>query len=499
MGGLKPIGSEKLQGMDKIKRMIEISRYKENVPQRINEDKKTEYTIGLADGNDYEIVREKQGYVIKKQISESVSEYIEPMRNRKYYSSYSQALKRLNLITKEINSLTENKEEISLFGEQKKFKLKVPKAEGGADTGGAPELPPAPMPAPAPAPDMGGAPETTPMPDEGGAPEADMGGAPMPDESGAPMPDEGGAPEDMPEPDMGGEEPEGEEEGGAVTFKSIQKLVGKLGQKLRAFSEDQEEGMSSDDVKYVINSVLSALDLSVLDEDDMDEIMARLEGEEEEDGEEFEPEEGEDEEDGSSEDEEIAPEPPEAPEGEMAEDFDDMGVIGKSIANRMSKQMSDNIGKMNVYGDYGGELDEFEDPSWFEDADKIYTQKDFDFGFEGTGKDFSIEDESVPFRKRGGRGRISYGDIDEMFSESKVDKILKSYLTEDVINKSKPLYKENKSEIKRLSESVRQERGGLKFLENNPNSVLLGKTNKGNLLFKNGKYNYKINIDGKVE
>jgi len=86
MGGLKPIGSEKLQGMDKIKRMIEISRYKENVPQRINEDKKTEYTIGLADGNDYEIVREKQGYVIKKQISESVSEYIEPMRNRKYYS-----------------------------------------------------------------------------------------------------------------------------------------------------------------------------------------------------------------------------------------------------------------------------------------------------------------------------------------------------------------------------------------------------------------------------
>jgi hypothetical protein len=165
----------------------------------------------------------------------------------------------------------------------------------------------------------------------------------------------------------------------------------------------------------------------------------------------------------------------------------------------MSKQMSDNIGKMNVYGDYGGELDEFEDPSWFEDADKIYGQKDFDFGFEGTGKDFSIEDESVPFRKRGGRGRISYGDIDEMFSESKVDKILKSYLTEDVINKSKPLYKENKSEIKRLSESVRQERGGLKFLENNPNSVLLGKTNKGNLLFKNGKYNYKINIDGKVE
>ena len=30
MGNLKPIGSEKLQGMDKINRIIEISRYNEN-------------------------------------------------------------------------------------------------------------------------------------------------------------------------------------------------------------------------------------------------------------------------------------------------------------------------------------------------------------------------------------------------------------------------------------------------------------------------------------
>ena len=43
MGNLKPIGSEKLQGMDKINRMIEISRYNENIPQPINEDKSNEY------------------------------------------------------------------------------------------------------------------------------------------------------------------------------------------------------------------------------------------------------------------------------------------------------------------------------------------------------------------------------------------------------------------------------------------------------------------------
>jgi hypothetical protein len=174
-----------------------------------------------------------------------------------------------------------------------------------------------------------------------------------------------------------------------------------------------------------------------------------------------------------------------------------MGVVGKSIANRMSKQMSDNIGQMNVYSDYGGELDEFEDMSWLEDADKNYGRSEI--GFEDTGSDFSIEDEDIPFRKRGGRSRISYGDIDEIFNESKVDKILKSYLTEDVIKKSNPLYKENRSEIKRLAESVRQERGSLKFLENKPNSILLGKTNKGNLLFQEGKQKYKINKEGKVE
>ena len=37
MANIKPIGSEKLEGMDKIKRIMEIARYKENLPQNINE------------------------------------------------------------------------------------------------------------------------------------------------------------------------------------------------------------------------------------------------------------------------------------------------------------------------------------------------------------------------------------------------------------------------------------------------------------------------------
>lgn len=120
MGGLRPIGSEKLEGMDKINRIMEIARYKENIPQQVNETKSTEYSIDLADGNVYRIEKERQGYIIKVAINESESQYIDNIKSRKYYPSYSQALKRLNLMAKEINVLHENEEGISLIGEQKK-------------------------------------------------------------------------------------------------------------------------------------------------------------------------------------------------------------------------------------------------------------------------------------------------------------------------------------------------------------------------------------------
>jgi hypothetical protein len=77
--------------------------------------------------------------------------------------------------------------------------------------------------------------------------------------------------------DMGGEGDEG-----PVTLKQVQKLTGKLGQKLRAYASEQE--MTSEDVKYVLNSILSAVDLNLLDETDKEDILSRFEGEE--DGEE---------------------------------------------------------------------------------------------------------------------------------------------------------------------------------------------------------------------
>ena len=55
----------------------------------------------------------------------------------------------------------------------------------------------------------------------------------------------------------------------------------------------------------------------------------------------------------------------------------------------------------------------------------------------------------------------------------------------------------NEMEIKRLSKSIRQERSALKFLEKNPNAVLIGSTNKSNLLFKVGINECKISTDGR--
>jgi hypothetical protein len=259
MGKLKPIGSEKLTGDDKIKRIMEIARYKENTPTSLNETAKTEYGLDLADGNNYQIVKERQGYIIKRTISESQTEYIEPMKNRKYYSSYSQALKRLNLLAGELNRLNENEEGVSLFGEQKKFVLKTPKPDL-EDV--APTAATAPPTAPPPVPE----PELPASPDAGMP--ADLGGEEMSGEE-MDMSVDIEADKEIPVD----QEPSDKEE--QVSFRTIQKLTGKLTQKIRVL--DSEDGMTSEDIKYVINMVLSSLDLKSLSEEDKEDIMSKFE------------------------------------------------------------------------------------------------------------------------------------------------------------------------------------------------------------------------------
>jgi hypothetical protein len=259
MSKLRPIGSEKLQGDDKIARIMEIARYKENIPTPINETSSREYEITLSDGAKYFIDKEKLGYVIKKTVNESV-DYVEPMKNRKHYSSYSQAFKRLNLVAKEVNRLTENEEHISLFNEDKKYFLKTPKPATPEMPEEEPDMAP-PMPEPSPSPEPSNDSE------ENMDPNMEMG-----IDS-----DELGSDEMSPEMDGGNEdESNGDDE---VSFKSIQKLTGKLSQKIRDIEEEQP--LSSKDIKYVINSLLSALNLEELDEDDKDEIVSRFDGEDE--------------------------------------------------------------------------------------------------------------------------------------------------------------------------------------------------------------------------
>jgi hypothetical protein len=251
MAKLKPIGSEKLEGTDKPKRIMEIANY--NVPTSSIREGVSDYSINLADGATYHIIKEKSGYIIKKGLNESDADYIDPMRNRKYYSSYGQALKRLNLLVKEVNTLNEVSEETSLFGEQKKFVLKTPKS-----------VAPAPIAEPS-------------VPAEPAAlPEPELPGGDMGDEEGPLSMDDfplDGEEEMDVDDEMGSEEGESMED--KVSFKLVQKLTGKLTQKVRAL--EAKDGMASEDIKYVINMVLSSLDLTKLSPEDMEDVMSKFE------------------------------------------------------------------------------------------------------------------------------------------------------------------------------------------------------------------------------
>jgi hypothetical protein len=466
MAGLKPIGSEKLEGMDKLRRIMEIARYNENIPQSTNESNSSEYKISLADGNSYEIIKERQGYIIKQSINESDADYIGPIQNRKYYSSYSQALKRLNLMTKEINTLYENEEGTSLFGEQKKkYILKTPKPKSSVP---APEPVVPEMPAPdvsaemPPIPDMGGEEEMPPMPDMGG----DMGG----EEEMPPMPDMGDDMEGEEEEELDIDVEKKPKEKKVSDLKRIQILVGKLSQKLRSYEEEKE--LSAQNVKYVINSILSAIDVDTLDEDDIEEIISKLEGGNEDDDESddtsFEDEDVE-EFNSEMEDEVSPPLAPDDEDPEMTETYDSYGEA-------FSDFIPAAYGNVALRGMSG----------------------------EQTESDMGEGDEYHKERRRG----HYYPEVDSFqhgtFGESSVDKVLSKYFIlteEEKVKKERRTnenYKQNKQNIIKLSESTEQLDSALNFVRENPRVKLMGSSNKGNLIFKEGINEVKITREGNI-
>ena len=97
MGDIKPIGSEKLQGDDKFKRILELTYYN----QKSSNQKASKAELVKESSNGvYGIVREKDGYYVKKGLNESSLDYIGGMfmKNKNKFSSYAEALKRLELL-----------------------------------------------------------------------------------------------------------------------------------------------------------------------------------------------------------------------------------------------------------------------------------------------------------------------------------------------------------------------------------------------------------------
>ena len=413
MGDLKPIGSEKLQGQDKLKRIMEIARFNETIPTTINETSKTEFNRTLSDGNNYEIVKERQGYIIKKTISESETDYIEPMKNRKYYSSYSQALKRLNLVAGELNRLNENEEGTSMFGEQKRFTLKTPKPAPAPMEAAAPPMAPPPVPAPElPASPVGGEEMDLDMGAEEMGPEGDM-------EMDAEM--------DM-EMDGGDDE--------QVTFKTIQKLTGKLTQKIRTL--DNEEGMTSEDIKYVINMVISSLDLKSLSEEDKEDIMDKLEGQEEDLG---------------------------------GDDMDGEDLTDDSEVEDIQADMDIPMeGEMEEGGYYENEDMEEEDMDYGNGAiiDSIFGESKVD---KVISKYFEVSKKEIVEGK-------------ERAAKKKLGRVA------DV--------RKQMGEVIKLSETIEQELSSQKFLNENFSAKIIGKTNKQNLVFENKGKQVKITPEGQI-
>ena len=408
MADLKPLGSEKLEGQEQINRILEISNYGSK-PTTLSESKssKADYSIQMADGKYYGIVKEKLGYVVKVGISESEFDYNEPMQNRKHYKSFSQAMKKVNLIAGELNRLHENMEGVNIIGEQKKFVLKTPAPKVDVDIN---------------------VDEPSLEPEEDLGLDLDMD-VDMDIDSEESVGDDDLDMDmdiDSEEEDVDVDVEVEDEEG---SFKTIQKITGKLGQKLRTY--DKNQGLSSEDIKYVLNSIISAVELERLSEEDKEDILANFEEEE--------------------------------------TDYDMEGEVDIDVES----------------GD-----------------DELDLDMDLDMDLDS---DESIEDEELS--EEDGMSTM----VDEIFGESKVNKVLQKYFVvtegEKKVTESKKIKKflsekinniSIKKEIKRLSESVEQELTSEFIMKENTNIKFLGKTNKGNLVFESDKKQLKVTSKGEL-
>jgi len=304
MAELKPLGSEKLNGDEKLKRILELTYFNSN-KNNSRSSSKPELVKESKNGGVYGVVKEKDGYYVKRGLNESSLDYIGGMfmKNKNKFSSYAEAFKRLELL--------KGQEELQ---EATKYVLKQSKPQQEA-------------------------PMASPSMDLPPAPAADASGdVPPPSTDSAPM----DAPTDLP-PAEGGED---EDAGKRSSYMAeAQKYAGKLGQELR----DLHDQMESDDIKYILNMIISAVDLDKLSDEDIEDIAKKFEREEE-DG------------IGSEEPtgEEPAPSPEEAP-SDMNE-YDSMAALDEFVNTPMDTDEV-NLSKYSIKeeGDMGGEEDDIQE------------------------------------------------------------------------------------------------------------------------------------------
>ena len=262
--------------------------------------------------------------------------------------------------------------------------------------------------------------------------EEGMGMPPAPegDDMGIPPAPEG---DDMGIPPMGDEEGiDSDEEVGPMSIKMIQKLTGKLSQKIRTL--DKDKGMDSQDIKYVINSIISAIDMKNLDDDDREEIVDKIEGFDDEYGTEG--------------------------EGELdlsGEDIDDMGDMG-DMGSEIGPEMGDEDGV------------EIEEPKegYQNVMDSIFSESKIDKLLSNY---FNIKTEEKPIIEH--RTKMNY-------LGKKIQKI------------------EQKKDLVNFSVTTAQEQKALSLFEGYANTKFIGRTNKQNLvLIVNGK-EVKVTPNGRT-
>ena len=263
----KFVNPKKIKGQDKLNRIKDLMG-KMNTLSESTSHSELELVKKGPNGVVYGIIRENRNYFIKTstkttgELNSNDFDYVGGLQNKgtEKYNSYAEALKHLNMKFDMLNESFGVENNVNLF-----------ETDGNAIAGGAGfgfVLP-----------EMEGKDEEI-IADQKKVLNVDV------PKSEEPVEDEVDVEMDVKEDPFGDEESvemdaeveeEGDDEGDGYT-KKIQKLTGKIGQMLR----DKDEPDAELD-KYVINSIISAINWEEIPDDDVEDIIAKIEGEDEED------------------------------------------------------------------------------------------------------------------------------------------------------------------------------------------------------------------------